>query len=83
MMHIGCLNFVELSVVGKPWPVFRPYPATLSSSLFHRTEESKMEKIIEQGKDREITYQLPPRAKQCQQLPVKIDLDSEKQAKKD
>lgn len=38
-----------------------------------------MEKITDQGKDREITYQLPPWAKQCQQLPVKRDLDGEKQ----
>lgn len=41
-----------------------------------------MEKIIDQGKDREIIYQLPARAKQCQQLPVKIHLDSEKQNEK-
>ena len=46
-------------------------------------EENKMEKLIAQDTDREITYQLPSCAKQCQLLPIKTDLDSEKQNQKD
>lgn len=83
MMPIGGLHFVELSVVGNSWPASRPYPATLSSSLYFSVRGSKMEKITDQGKDREITYQLPPWVKQCQQLPGKIDWDSEKQTQQD
>jgi len=41
------------------------YPAMLSSLLLNRIRgENKMEKLIGQDKDRELTYQLPPWAKQ-------------------
>lgn len=79
MMHFECLNFVELSVVGEPWPPSWPYPAMLSLSLLHGVR-GKMEKLRVKT---EIIYQLPSQAKQWQQSPAKIHLGSEKQAQKD
>lgn len=78
MAHIWCLTFVEQSVAGTPWPASRHLPS--HALMIPIPQGSKMEKIIDQGKDRDY---LPPWAKQCQQLPVKMDLDSEKQNQKD
>lgn len=48
------------------------YPAVLSRPLLNRTRgENKMEKLIGQAKDREITYQSLSRAKNSQLLPIK------------
>lgn len=54
MAHIWCLTFVEQSVVGAPWPASRHLPS--HALMIPIPQGSKMEKIIDQGKHREITY---------------------------
>ena len=92
MMHIWCcLTFAVIyqNTENTVWwlnlgQLPDTYPAVLSLPLLHRIGgENKMEKLIGQDKDRAITYQLPSWTEQCQLLPIKTDLDSEKQNQKD
>lgn len=54
MAHIWCLTFVEQSVVGTHWPASRHLPS--HALMIPIPQGSKKEKIIDQGKDRAITY---------------------------
>lgn len=92
MMHIWCSQtfaaILFLSTEYRVWCInlgqlLDTYPATLSLLLNRTRGGNNMEKLIGQHKGKEITYHLPSWGNHCQLLPIKTDLDSEKQSPKD